>query len=310
VTSFSTLAIIVLASREMILHNSITLGMIITFIALSRKIFRAFRSLLDYNLSLQEHQVILNRYFDFKEQEIDKHELAVKNQIRHFDFEKLTLKEIYFAYTDEKYVLSDLNLEIKAGDKIWIKGRNGSGKSTLCNILSFLYLPSKGAIRMNDIDTSMYDERKLKSKVAFVSGDDLIFNESILFNIAFGQQVDIRKVIRYAKALDFYDFIDGQAEKFNYVLHEKGKNLSTGQRRKLLLLRALMANADLIMLDEIFNGIDKESKFKAEMLLNSITDKTFIIISHMPVEKILFNKTYTLKNGHLLEQTAQSVYAH
>ncbi|HFA52202.1 MAG TPA: ATP-binding cassette domain-containing protein [Bacteroidetes bacterium] len=310
VTSFSTLTIIVLASREMILHHAITLGMIITFIALSRKIFRAFRSLLDYNLSLQEHQVILHRFFDFYDKKQERAALVARDQIQQFRFDKLELEDLFFAYRDEEYVLSELNLEIVRGEKIWIQGRNGSGKSTLCKILSFLYRPSKGAMRINGMDAGLYDERRLKSKVAFVSADDLIFNESLLFNITFGQQTDIRKLVRLAKAIDFYTFIDKQPEKFNYVLHEKGRNLSTGQRRKLLLLRALMTKADVVILDEIFNGIDKESKFKAEMLLNSIDDRAFIVISHTPVEEIYFDKKYKLKNGYLLEQAAESVYAH
>ncbi|MEZ5039344.1 MAG: ATP-binding cassette domain-containing protein [Saprospiraceae bacterium] len=310
ITSLAILAIIVIASREMILHNAITLGMIITFIALSKKIFSAFSALLDYNLSLQENQVILHRFFDFKDPEIKPIQLAAVNQIQQFNLERLQLQDISFAYLDQQYILKGLQLDIHAGQKIWIQGRNGSGKSTLCKILSFLYQPTQGSVLVNGLDASMFDLRRLGSKIAFVSGDDLIFNESILFNIAFGQPVDIKKVIRLAKALDFYDFIDSQADKFNHVIHERGRNLSTGQRRKLLLLRALMTKADLIILDEIFNGIDQEAKYKAEMLINSLDKRTFIIISHMPVEEIIFNQKYKLENGYLLEQTAENIYAH
>ena len=310
VTSFSILAIILFASREMILFSSITLGMIITFIALSKKIFRAFNSLLDYNLSLQEHQVILNRFFDFSEQQAPNPVPEKGNLIQEFKLEKMKFNNIFFSYQDEEYVLSGLNLKIGIGDKIWIQGRNGSGKSTLCKILTFLYPPSKGSIRINGIDRAMYEERQLKSKITLISGDDLIFNESILFNITFGQKVNIKKLIRYAKAIDFYKFIDSKAEKFNYVLHEKGKNLSTGQTRKLLLLRALMSSADIVILDEIFYGFDSKSKYKAEFLLNTITDKAFIVISHMAVDIIKFNKKYKLKDGVLLEQTAESVFTH
>ena len=85
------------------------------------------------------------------------------------------------------------------------------------------------------------------------------------------------------------------------MIYENGRNLSTGQRKKVLLLRALLSSADLIILDEIFNGMDKQSKAKTESLINYINDKAFIIVSHMESEKILFDQIYKLKNGKFSE---------
>ncbi|HHH50017.1 MAG TPA: hypothetical protein ENK52_03455, partial [Saprospiraceae bacterium] len=127
IVSLSTLLIIVLTSREMILYQSITLGMIITFVALSGKIFRAFRSLLDYNLALQEHAVILRRFFDFEEMQNKVITNSTGQQkLNKLVFEKLSFKDIYFAYVDDRYVLKELSFEIAMGEKIWIQGKNGS----------------------------------------------------------------------------------------------------------------------------------------------------------------------------------------
>ncbi len=310
ITSLATLFIIVLASREMILFNTISLGMIITFVALSKKIFRAFQSLLDYNISLQEHEVILRRFFDFRQNIQLSAQIAEQHQIKDFKISQIAVRDLHFAYHDDRYVLKELDFSIRQGEKVWMQGRNGSGKSTLCKVLSFLYPPTKGEILINELPSGVFDEKKLRSKVAFVSGEDILFNDTLLFNITFEREVSLERLVQYAKMLNFYDFIDQQAEKFNFVLHENGKNLSTGQRRKVLLLRALMCDAQLVILDEIFNGMDVESIKDAGELLNCFEDKSFIVISHVAVEDILFDKRYKLKNGRLLEPTPQGVYHH
>jgi len=317
VVTSATLAIIVLTAREMILFNTITLGMIITYIALSGKIFSAFKTLLETNLSLQEHKVILNRFFNFTETAVYKGTdntikqpeqrtatMGKVNKIEQFDFSELVMEKVAFAYIDDNYVLKDVSLHLNKGDKIWIQGANGSGKSTLCKILSLLYAPNKGEILINGVDMELYATASIKRKVALISSDDLIFNNTLLFNVTFEQAVDLQRLVKYAKAINFYEFISKQPDKLNYMLHENGRNLSTGQRKKVLLLRALMLDVDIILLDEIFNGMDQASKAKAEQLLNTLTDKTFIIISHMPVKEVELTAKYQLKNGVLLTQTA------
>lgn len=311
IISLSTLGIVVFASKSMIVDNSMTLGMIITFIALSSKIFRAFKSLLGYNLTLQAQEIILHRYFDFNEvKNIKSNTIPNQDLLRCTEIRSFELKQIDFAYIDDNYILKGLNLKIEKEDRIWIEGKNGSGKTTLCNIIGHLYFPSKGEILVNDIHQDLYDNRSIQQRIKFVSCDDLIFNESLLFNITFNRETNMNRLVELCKAINFYDFINSLPDKFNHSIHEKGRNLSTGQRRKLLLLRALMSNSEIIILDEIFNGMDNESKESVEKLINTITDKTFILISHTPITGINFTKLYQLKNGRLIETTTETGIIH
>ena len=142
----------------------------------------------------------------------------------------------------------------------------------------------------------------MSKKIALIAGKDILFNDTLLFNITFGKKVDLQELIEYAKMINLYDFINEKPDKFDFIIHESGKNLSTGQRRKILLLRAMMLDAEVIILDEVFNGIDKESKARAEFMLDLIEDKTIIIISHMPVTQMTFNKKYLVENGVLVDQ--------
>ena len=303
VESFAILAIILFTSREMLIYSSISLGMIITFITLSSKIFNAFGRLLDENLYLQEHKVILNRFFDFDENKTGDPASLSSDKIQQFDFESLTLKDVHFSYDGEKNLLKQINISFNRGDKIYIRGKNGSGKSTLCKIMGSLYEPDSGEFLLNDLHRNLYDLKKLRQKIILISSDDMIFNESLLFNIAFDRKIDMKKLVEFSKVLNFYTFVEKQADKFHCAIHENGKNLSTGQRRKVLLLRALMSDAQVIILDEIFNGIDEETQRRAEIVLDMIEEKTFVIISHIPLNNISFNKKYTLEDGRLFLKT-------
>lgn len=319
ITTFASLAILVLTAREMIVFNTITLGMIITFLALSNKIFKAFGKLLEKNLVIQEHKVILKRFLSFDEssygitqneqiinaQELNSREKNSQNLLRDFEFNQLKVKNVSFSYNNEKNILNDVDLEIDKLDKILIQGKNGSGKSTLCKILGLLYEPSGGEILLNDIHSNLYHRKELRKKIVFVSGEDILFNEPLIFNIAFDRPIDMATLIRYCKELELYDFIIKKPGGFDFMIYENGKNLSTGQRKKVLLLRALMTTSDLIILDEIFNGMDKESKAKAEALINNINDRTFIIVSHMQAKGIKFNKTFEIKNGLLFNKNTE-----
>lgn len=295
-----SLIIIVSLSKEMILFNLITLGQIITFMALSAKIFSAAKRLLDANIDIQEHQVILNRFFDFSNDPFAKPEISTKNRIENFEFEHIEVKKVSFGYVQEVNILTNINFKISKSDKVWIQGSNGSGKSTFCKIISFLYEPSEGKIYCNDLVSTAYHPKQLRENIVLVTNEDIIFNDTMLFNITLGASISMEKIIDYTQKLNLYDLIDSKPEQFDFIIHENGKNLSTGQRKKVLLLRALFSPAPIIILDEIFYGMDKNSKKQAERLIDETMDKTFIIISHEDISNIHFNKHYQISDGKLL----------
>jgi subfamily B ATP-binding cassette protein HlyB/CyaB len=99
--------------------------------------------------------------------------------------------------------------------------------------------------------------------------------------------------------INFYDFIASKEEGLDYLINENGKNLSTGQRKKIILLRVFFSNAELIIIDEVLSGMDIESRQKVERLINNEKDRTYIIISHEPITNINFSKKYKIQDGEL-----------
>ncbi len=140
-----------------------------------------------------------------------------------------------------------------------------------------------------------------------VSNEDILFNDTLGYNIAFNYTTNTSKILSLAKEVGLYDFIADKAEGLDFIINEQGKNLSTGQRKKILMMRALLSEAELIIFDETLSGIDKPSKEKIENYLNNQTERSFIIISHEDLEHLKFSKTLTIQNGSIEQLQLQGV---
>jgi subfamily B ATP-binding cassette protein HlyB/CyaB len=282
------------------IYQSISIGQIITFIALSRQVFSSISSLLEENLDLQENEIILNRYYGFNQPQNHPHTVqSLHAPIKSFTLEQLEFRNVAFHYIPQKPVFTNLNFTINKGDKIRLEGSNGAGKSTFCKVISLLYAPDGGDILINGEKFQFYKPSSLRKKILLVSNEDLLFNDTLGYNITFNHNSSTSEILALAKETGLYEFIAEKTEGLDYIVNEGGKNLSTGQRKKILMMRAFLSDAELIILDETLSGIDKESKEKIEHYINSITDRSFIIISHEPVEGIEFNKNVKMHNGSM-----------
>jgi subfamily B ATP-binding cassette protein HlyB/CyaB len=301
----SSVFIIVFLTKSAIETQIITLGQIVTFIALSSKIFSSLKGILDDNMTLQENEVILRRYLDFN----DTSKKASNKGIKDFTIDKIEFHNINFGYMPNELVLKEINFKIKRGEKIKIEGQNGSGKSTLSKILTTLYYPNSGEILINDQDKKFFNSEVMRSRILLVTNEDILFNDTIYNNISLGKTIEDSEILEKAKQIDFYDFIASKDDGLEFIINENGKNLSTGQRKKILLLRALFAEAEVIILDEVLSGMDADSRNKVETLINE-NPKTFIIISHEPINNINFSKKYKITNGelYLLQHEIDQLY--
>lgn len=291
----SSILIMVFLTESAITTQIITLGQIVTFIALSSKIFSSLKGILDDNMTLQENEVILRRYLDFDEHTKE----PSKKGIRDFTIEKIEFQNLYYGYLPNEFVLKDISMTIRKGEKIKIEGQNGSGKSTFSKILTTLYKPGSGSVQINDRDKKFYNAESVREKILLVTNEDILFNDTIYNNIVLGKNISTDLILDKAKEINFYDFIASKDDGLDFIINENGKNLSTGQRKKILLLRALFADAELVILDEVLSGMDNESRNKVESLIDGDGTKTYIIISHEPINNINFNKKYKISDGEL-----------
>lgn len=294
-----SILIIVLLSRNAIYYQTISTGQIITFLALSSQIFSSISNLLDENLDLQENGIILSRYFDFSKNEDKLENQNQCNKIKDFQIETIQFSNVSFYYIAHKAVFESMNFLIEKGDKIKLEGGNGAGKSTLCKILSFLYPVDGGDILINNEKQFFYNKSILRKKILLVSNEDILFNDTIGFNISFDHKTNTSDLLKLSKEVGLSDFISEKEEGFEFIIYEQGRNLSTGQRKKILLMRAFFSNAELIIYDETFSGIDKESRIKIEDFINADLHRSYIIISHEPLHHLNFSKTLIMQDGRI-----------
>lgn len=290
--------ILLFLSRNAIIDKSISIGQIITFIALSYQVFSSVSSVLDQNLDLQENEIILDRYFDFSKEE-NKPASEKHNKIKSFDLNRVEFRNVAFQYIPQRPVFTNLNIRINKGDKIKLEGSNGAGKSTFCKVLSLLYPPDSGDIFINDEKYQFYNSSSIRKKILLVSNEDILFNDTLGYNVSFDYNCNTAEILALAKQIGLYEFIAEKAEGLDFIINEQGKNLSTGQRKKILMMRALLSDAELMILDETLSGIDQESKEKIEKYLNTLTHQSFIIISHEPLSHLKFSKTLKMNNGSI-----------
>ncbi len=295
ITIGASLLILFVLSRNAIQEATVTLGQLVTFIALTDRVFSSLRGILEENLTLQENEVILSRYMDFK----DTIPVPSTHTIHEFTIQKLVFTDLSFGYFPNEPILKNIHFNLHAGEKIRIEGHNGSGKSTLSRLLTSLYKPSSGHIQINDYEHIFYDPDRIQEKIVLVSNEDILFNDTLMSNITFGREVSTHKILEVARKIGFYDFIASKEEGLAFMVNENGRNLSTGQRKKILLLRGLFSKAEILILDEVLSGIDANTRTQVELFLNQQTDKSLIIVSHEPITHIHFHKQYILDHGKL-----------
>jgi subfamily B ATP-binding cassette protein MsbA len=197
---------------------------------------------------------------------------------------KLEFMDVCFTYPkNNKVVLSDINFNIEAGEKVALVGKSGGGKTTLLNLIPKFYNVSSGSIMLDNFDINKISNNSLRKNLALVSQDTILFNDTILNNIAYGnlKSVSLEKVKKAAKAANALEFINELPNGFNHIIGDRGVRLSGGQKQRIAIARAILKNAPILLLDEATSALDSESERMVQVALdNLMSNKTSIVIAH------------------------------
>ncbi len=204
-----------------------------------------------------------------------------KDEIK--EIEKIEVKDLVFGYKNGKKVLNGINTEIKRGERLEIRGKSGSGKSTLVKLLLGLYENEEGEIRYNGTDIKKISKTSIRKRIGYVTQNIFLFKRSIRENILLGEERDIddKRIMEVLRECKLEEKIRSLEGGLDYIVEEKGKNFSGGERQRIALARAIIKEPDVIILDEATSNIDKEtSKEIEEMILKKFREKVIIKISH------------------------------
>ncbi|WP_292368429.1 ABC transporter ATP-binding protein [Methanoregula sp. UBA64] len=196
---------------------------------------------------------------------------------------EIRFEHVSFSY-DRRVVLSDVSGRFSSGIN-YLTGENGSGKSTLLRLICRLYSPDSGRITINGTDLASIKRDDLRSNVSMVFSDSLIFDGTIADNILIGDlSATGDEVVSAAKRAGLDGFVRTLQKKYDTPVGENGLNLSSGEMQKIALARVLLRDSPVILFDEFTRSIDEESKRSIYEVIQKLTDKTVIIVTHTPAD--------------------------
>ncbi|MBO7176092.1 MAG: ABC transporter ATP-binding protein, partial [Clostridia bacterium] len=194
----------------------------------------------------------------------------------------IEFKNMHFSYVPGEPVLKNLNLSVKAGQKVAIVGATGSGKTTIVNLLTRFYELDSGSITIDGIDITDIPKDILRTSIAIVLQDTVLFRDTIRSNIKYGKlDADDEAMKRAAATARANTFIERLPDGYDTELAESGSNLSQGQRQLLAIARAVLADPKILILDEATSSVDTRTEMHIqEAMVNLMKNRTSLIIAH------------------------------
>lgn len=279
----------------------VTPGTIAEFILYIGMLFKPIRELADKFNTLQMGMVGAERVFKV----LDTDERTPNNGTKKDGkmLGEITFDQVWFAYTDEQYVLKNLSFKVKAGQTVAMVGATGAGKSSTINILNRFYEIQKGVIKVDGVNIEDYELAYLRNNIATVLQDVFLFSDTIFNNITLNNPaITMDEVVDAAQKVGAHEFIERLPGAYQYNVMERGATLSAGQAQLISFIRALVYNPSILVLDEATSSVDTET----EMLIQTAIDKlmkgrTSIVIAHRLSTIQKADQIIVLDKGEIME---------
>jgi ATP-binding cassette, subfamily B, bacterial len=305
-------------SIYLISQGGMTVGQLISFNAYLGMLFGPFVQLLSMSKTIQSGIININSIEKILEtpSEIYVPKNAVVKDIKgDIQFEK-----VYFGYDQKQQTLKNINLDIKAGEVIALVGESGVGKSTFIDLLSAYNLATSGKVSIDEIDIKKFDLNNLRSQIAIVPQEVVLFNDTITANIKYGNfkatDAEVQSASTKAHASDF---IEKFPKKWKQIVGERGIKLSVGQKQRVAIARAILRNPKILILDEPTSALDAKSENIIQSSLEELMQgRTTFIIAHRLSTVRRADKILVFKDGEIVEigkhdeliQKMDGVYRH
>jgi subfamily B ATP-binding cassette protein MsbA len=263
-----------------VIAGTYSFGAFMSFLTAVGLMYQPLKKISRLNNAIQRGMAAIERIYDILEQKSDLIETDTPVEIRPGSH-RITFENVSFKY-DRDLVLKNINLKAEVGEIIALVGVSGGGKTSLVNLIPRFYDPTEGRILLDEVDIRQVAIEALRARIAMVTQEPILFNDSIRNNIAYGMLTASEQQIEAAaKAAYAYDFIKGFPEGFNTSIGELGGRLSGGQRQRICIARALLKDAPILILDEATSSLDSESEILVQKALgNLMKGRTTFVIAH------------------------------
>jgi len=292
--------IIWIALRPQVLGNT-SAGEFVAYITAAGLLAKPIKSLTDINEKLQRGMAAAYSVFELLDMPEEKNTGDLKPVLKG----NIEFNQVNLTYSDGSQAIYDFSLNVKAGETVALVGRSGAGKSSLVNLLVRFQEVSSGKILLDGIDIQKIELTALRSQIAMVNQQVVLFNRSVRDNIAYGQLqgASEAEIIAAAKAAYAHDFIMSLPQGYDTILGAQGLNLSGGQRQRIAIARAILKNAPILILDEATSALDNESEhFIQKAFDKAMQERTTIVIAHRLSTIENADRIVVMDKGRIVEQ--------
>jgi subfamily B ATP-binding cassette protein MsbA len=210
---------------------------------------------------------------------------------------------VRFNYAIDEPVLNDLSFDIRAGEMVAFVGSTGAGKSTLLNLIPRFYDVTSGGITIDGIDIRTVTLQSLRRQIGLVNQDTLLFNETVAYNIAYGNpQASLDDIKQVAKTAQAHEFILKLSKGYDSRVGDQGSLLSGGQRQRIAIARALLVDPAILLLDEAASALDAQSERLVQVAIEKLKGtRTIIIVAHRLSTIMKADRIFVLEEGRIVE---------
>ena len=212
-------------------------------------------------------------------------------------------ENVSFGYNEMMPVLQEVSFEVMPNETVALVGLSGAGKTTIINLLSRFYDSTSGKITIDGIDIREVSLSSIRSQIGLVTQELILFNDTVRNNIAYGlEDISLDEIKEVAKAAKAHDFIMKLPKEYETIIGEKGTLLSSGQRQRLAIARALLKNPPILILDEATSALDSESERLIQIAMdNLMKNRTTFVIAHRLSTVRRVDKIFVLDKGGITE---------
>lgn len=275
-------AAIIWYGGSLVIHGDMTPGAFFSFLTAMFMAYAPIRRLSGSNNTIQQALAAAERVFgviDLETEQQTEGGRAVMPPIR----QSVTYQDVTFLYEGQAIpALTDIDLVIQAGEMVAIVGSSGSGKTTLANLLPRFYDPTAGRVLIDGVDIQSFTLASLRAQIGIVSQDVVLFDDTVLNNIAFGKpHATEAEIVQAAKLAYAHEFVERLPQGYQTMVGEKGVKLSGGERQRLAIARAILRDPPLLILDEATSALDTESERVVQLALSNLMEhRTTLVIAH------------------------------
>jgi ATP-binding cassette, subfamily B, bacterial MsbA len=291
---------LVLYANAQITSGQMRAGMLLGFIYALVKLYDAIRRMSGINNSFQQATGASSRIFEILNMVPERD--TGTTQLRRFA-QEIDFKAVHFEYQTGLPVLHDVSFQVRCGEVVALVGASGAGKTTLVNLVPRFYDVLKGSISIDGVDIRNCTLQSLRSQIAMVTQDVILFDDTVWGNLAYGNpQASSDEVVAAARAAMVDDFVSTLPLKYETPIGERGLRLSGGERQRISIARALLKNAPILILDEATSSLDSESEVYVQRALQNLMEgRTTIVIAHRLSTVRRADRIVVLEDGRVKE---------